>query len=379
MEKELDLETYIAQQWKALPNLTQQVIKEGTYREVTQQALNKAGADNTEEYLEQLSFEALIVILNLQTVDDFRENVKLISSLTDTQVETIVRELNAQLFSTLNSVNESFEGTILEHIFFVKKINDLFLKLPAETQEIIQKLSFDCIGTLAHRHLFNKKQINALRTMIAEVMVGLINTTDFVKHAQNDLALSYTDAVAAANEVEKEVFTPVRESLLNALTPKNVKEKVVSKQEQSYSDEWKKKVVEELYKEKDVVATEKKLRDYLIGLHDDTDDGGECINKEVDAYIKKRWQTLPPLAKRVLIENTYKEILQFALNKADAEDTEPYLHDLQLDILLVVLGLLPKKSFIEKMDSNTAIKNKKAFTNELDAQIFSSIIQDETE
>jgi len=268
MSKELDLKTYIQQQWPALPKLTQQVIKEGTYKEIVQLALNKALVKDSEEYMDGLTQEVLFVLLKLQTPEDFRGELKNMKVFEDKQIETILQVISAQLFTPALAKNPNFEGKLLEHIFYVDVIQNAFKKLPQETQETIQKLSFECITDITARHSLNTKQRNILRNKTARVIVGLTNTSDFVKEVRNELGMQHSDVLAITNIIEKEIFAPVRDSLLKAYAPEKVKEKIVSKNNSKYSAEWKEQAVKEILKGHDPVASEDKLRSCINALRD---------------------------------------------------------------------------------------------------------------
>ena len=97
ISKEID--TYIQSEWRALPALTKQVIKEGTYREVVQHALNKAGVGEHGDTLNTLNLNVLLVLLNLQTKEEFENSIA--THLSDKERTTVVTELDAQIFSSI--------------------------------------------------------------------------------------------------------------------------------------------------------------------------------------------------------------------------------------------------------------------------------------
>ena len=227
MLDDLELETYLTQQWKALPALTQQVIKEGTYHEVIQLALNKASVKNSEEYMDELTQEVLFVLLRLQAPEEFKDILKNIQVFTHEQIETIFGEISAQLFSPSLAENPAFEGNMLDHIFYVNSIQTAFRKLPQETQKTIQNLPLTCFDDIATEYTLNNTQRNILHKKVAKVIVGIKSTHNFVKEKRNELGIQHTDTIHITDTIEKAIFAPVRDSLLEAYTPKKTKEKVI--------------------------------------------------------------------------------------------------------------------------------------------------------
>jgi len=98
------------------------------------------------------------------------------------------------------------------------------------------------------------------------------------------------------------------------------------------------------------------------------------VTDEIDAYVKVIWHSLSTLKRQVLLENTYRKVVQDALNKSGTKKNDEVIDELTLNTLLVLLELLPKETFTTNVNQLNLLEDeeKQVIISEITAQLFDS-------
>lgn len=107
----------------------------------------------------------------------------------------------------------------------IEKINGEILKLPKESQEVIN--SFDWIkitDEIGGKYNFAEDEINDFQIETALVLVGLVDPDLYVTNIEDEVGITKIESEKIADEILEKVFKPIAKKI-----EENIKDKIKNK------------------------------------------------------------------------------------------------------------------------------------------------------
>jgi len=203
------------------------VLEEGMHTTATQRALEAYRLDDEAH----AAIEGLVrmVLLGLQTRDEFHNMLTNHQSLTREQGEEVMIVLDKALFAPLaehltkrTAADSAFEvPTLTSFLDDERSAQERLVKLPGSVQEVIRSTALNsAFHALVQKHDLGAARAKILGRHVVTVLVGLGTTNDFKVNVTRDTGLDPSALDALFQDVEQLLFKPVRTAILAALEEK---------------------------------------------------------------------------------------------------------------------------------------------------------------
>lgn len=214
-QNDIDLDTIINEQWETLTDPVKALMENNSYQEVIEEVFSKAQI-TSKEALDSVTLETLLTLLNLQTPAEFSEAIENTPDLSPKQKSIVVEEVSAKLFTLIPVVDD----VILE-VFSQENIAQRLSKLPEKVRNgILSSTITEAISSSVRLIGLEGDKKKECIEQITLVATGLSTTKDFKEYIATKLQVENEKAVPFFEGVVQNVFSPVREALLDSLGKK---------------------------------------------------------------------------------------------------------------------------------------------------------------
>lgn len=212
----------IRELWKVLPQAAKDAVTSDRYKKVVRDALGTHTL--SDEQLTTVQHEVLLLLLTLQTEDEFIAILPEVSGLAPQDTHTAASYILSSLpiYTAQTPAQKQHDTTILaQYIESNQKAKSRLEKLPANVRSVISsKPLSDAFTSAANASGLQGEQVAALGTHVALVLVGLTTTKELGEQLTHVLKLSDQDGKKIIELLTPGVLTPVRKALLEALQKK---------------------------------------------------------------------------------------------------------------------------------------------------------------
>jgi len=214
----------IKEQWSSLSEQVKKVILDEKYNTVVHESLAGTGSD--EDTISTLSLNALLVLLDIQTIEGYHEILDKNQKLTTEQKESVKEKIDTDLFIPLSLHDKTPNTTqITACIEDSQQAQERYTKLPESVQQTISsKETGDALTKIAKDSGLNENQEADLNSNISQVLVGIKTSKDFKENYIKSLGLDPKKTEVMLADIENKIILPVRENLLKALEDKKREE-----------------------------------------------------------------------------------------------------------------------------------------------------------
>ena len=228
----MDQETQnnLKQAWLSAPLKNKDVVLARTHSQIVQRAVASFGLDP--EGVASLELEVLFVLLGLQTIAEFEEEVSQRSVLTAEQAGVFITSVRDNLFTglvpalswaTQEAGPKNQLATISAALETYGLVRERLERLPHNVQATIRSQAMeDALRSLIAKHRLSPEHTTAFVAEATRVMVGLTTTNNFKTEVTRVTALDPNTLDALFLDTETTLFKPVRMAIMQALEQRGV-------------------------------------------------------------------------------------------------------------------------------------------------------------
>jgi hypothetical protein len=232
-----ETDAVIRAQWQALAGPVRNSIHDQEHKTAVRNAVSQYLL--SKEDTVALEDEVLMVLLGLQTKEEFAEYLPTIEGLSPNDAAAVMTHIDEHLFALLSPylnassaaepgsetpahthpLNSGGSTSPLEQ-FVIKDdaIRERFEKLPETVrQAILAENVAQAFSNVVRNNDLNQEQFITLGTLAVQVMVGLATTKDFRSRATEQHLVDEAHLKELVAEVEQNMFKPVRDAIVHTL------------------------------------------------------------------------------------------------------------------------------------------------------------------
>jgi hypothetical protein len=229
---EPEAQNVFQQAWKEAPSKVRDAILAQTHREVIQKATKNVNLDA--EDVASLEQEVLFVLLGIQTIREFEDEISLRSTLTTEQSQDFIKKIHEELFARLLPQSHGMENkshtpvaeetargtaiTVHTAIDAYGLVRERLERLPQSVQATIRSEEMERgLASLLGKYQFKAEHAPVFVAEAVRVMVGLTTTNNFKTEVTRTTGLNPNTLDALFFDAESTLFKPVRMAIMQAL------------------------------------------------------------------------------------------------------------------------------------------------------------------
>lgn len=190
----------IALYYSKLPKDLQEVFSSMVWLETLKNISSKYNLN--QEQQSTLGVETSTVLLAIDNIDDYQNNLKINLQLPIEISEKIIQEIN---ISILGPILSSLKGAYNNNVN--RKDEEII-------EEAVNKVNYrSTIYTIARSYNLNVTQMGALENAVTDLINGKINPDDFEDILEKNTELPSDEVFKIATEVNDKILSKIRESL----------------------------------------------------------------------------------------------------------------------------------------------------------------------
>lgn len=185
-------------------------------------ALTKTAAVSS-EYIDDLIDEILLTLLGLEKITSLKDRIAGIPGIDINKACQLDQNISSSIFNNfLPDINAAYEknknlteeATLYELGDLPEEYRGKFDALPDDVREAISSTdSATALEKIGQKHKLHIDQAGELGTQTGLVMLGVLPPRDFVGALADKLRVTPEVARSIANDINSEIFSPIRESL----------------------------------------------------------------------------------------------------------------------------------------------------------------------